>query len=63
MGETLVWKQTRDTITQVPVSDAVNEVSRTAQWPPERVEAELLENKRLLRIPGAKYHIWRDSLY
>lgn len=63
MGETRVWKQTREQITQVPISDAVTEVSRKAEWPPEKVQEELLENKKLLRIPGAKYHIWRDSLY
>ncbi len=63
MGEKVVWKQTKQVITQVPISDAVNEVSREAQLPPEKVERDLLENKRLLQIPGAKYHVWRDSLH
>jgi hypothetical protein len=63
MQRTLVWKQTSETITQVPLSQVVTDVAGKVNWPPEKVEKELVEEKKLLKIPGAKYHIWRDSLY
>lgn len=63
MGEPKVWKQTPSTITQVPLSTAINEVSRHVELSPELVEKELTEARKLFRIPGAKYHIWRDSLH
>lgn len=63
MQKTWVWKQTSKVITQVPFSEAQVEVSGHTGWPPEKVEKELIQEKRLVKLPEAKYHIWRDSLY
>lgn len=62
MGERLVWKQTRREITQVPLSSVIDELARTDQLTPDQITSLLLEQKQSLHVPGAKYHIWRDSL-
>lgn len=63
MAQQKVWKQTRSVITQIPLSQVCNEVQEMANLPPESVERHLVVEKRCLKIPGAKYHIWRDSLH
>lgn len=62
MGERLVWKQTRREITQVPLSSVIDELARKEDLTPEQITRHLLEQKKSLHVPGAKYHIWRDSL-
>ncbi|MCP5103362.1 MAG: hypothetical protein GY950_08285 [bacterium] len=62
MGQRMIWKQTRSTITQVPLSDVIDELWEMVNLPPEKIAKELLEDKKLLCTPEAKYHIWRDSL-
>lgn len=63
MAQQKVWKQTRSMITQVPITQVFNEVQEIADLPPESVEKHLVVEKRCLKIQGAKYHIWRDSLH
>ena len=62
MGEQLVWKQTKFLITQVPLSEAIAEVTKELQWPPGRVVKELMVEKNTVQTGGAKFHLWRDRL-
>lgn len=63
MGSKMIWKQSSGVITQVPLHQVITELAEKIQWPPEKVEQKLVYEKKLLQVPGAKYHIWRDSLH
>lgn len=57
-----VWKQTTHFITLEPVDDVIREICEETMWPEEQIQQQLFDQKKLIRIPGAKYHIYRDCL-
>ena len=57
-----VWKQTTHFITLEPVDDVIREIYEETMWPEEQIQQQLFDQKKLIRIPGAKYHIYRDCL-
>ncbi len=62
MEKQMIWKQTERQITQMHLSDVVHEVSGETGWTQDRIEDQLVDKKARLLTPGARYHIWRDSL-
>ncbi len=62
MAEILVWKKTSRQITQLKLSQVINEIERDDNTPPEVIKRQLLDERQLFQTPSARYHIWRDSL-
>lgn len=57
-----VWKQTTRFITHEHLDEVIREIESHTTWSEESIRRRLFENKDLIRIPGARYHIYRDSL-
>ncbi|NIM18512.1 MAG: hypothetical protein GTO45_41565 [Candidatus Aminicenantes bacterium] len=57
-----VWKRTTHFITLEPVDAVVREIVQETSWTEECICEKLFGEKILIRIPGARYHIYRDCL-
>ncbi len=60
--KTRVWKQTTSYITLEPVDEVIREIFEETMWPEEQIQRRLIDQKMLIRISGARYHIYRDCL-
>jgi hypothetical protein len=59
---TRVWKQTTQLITHEPVDVVVKEIEAGTSWTAESIRTRLIDRKLLIKVEGARYHIYRDSL-
>ena len=57
-----VWKQTPSLITLEPFDHVISEIHENTTWTKETIAEQLLSEKKLIRLPEAKYHIYRDCL-
>jgi hypothetical protein len=57
-----VWKRTTHFITLEPVDAVVREIVEETSWSEECICEKLFEEKILICIPGARYHIYRECL-
>lgn len=57
-----VWKQTTRFITLEPIELVLNEIEETTSWSKELIIEKLCCQKMLIRLPEARYHIYRDCL-
>jgi hypothetical protein len=57
-----IWKQTSHVITLEPVDNVIREIEEETRWNKENIQRKLIDQRMLIRIPGARYHIYRDCL-
>lgn len=57
-----VWKQTEGLITQEPLDMVIREIREATSMKENMIEEKLYNLKELVCIPGARFHIYRDSL-
>jgi hypothetical protein len=57
-----VWKQTELLLTHEPVENVIQEIKQHSHWSVEAIRNKLFESESLIRIPGARYHIYKDNL-
>jgi hypothetical protein len=62
MPPSRVWKRTPNFITHEPVEQVLMEICEQTSWQEDDIRKKLFESKLLIRVPGARYHIYRDSL-
>jgi hypothetical protein len=57
-----VWKQTTRFITLEPIELVLIEIEEFTSWSKELIMEKLCCQKMLIRLPEARYHIYRDCL-
>ena len=57
-----VWKQTSQFITLEPIDVALTEIQQCTSWSKKIIMEKLCGKKLLIRLPEARYHIYRDCL-
>lgn len=62
MPPSRVWKRTPKFITHEPVDQVITEICEETSWTEDTIRQKLFDSKLLIQVPGARYHIYRDSL-
>jgi hypothetical protein len=57
-----IWKRTNRLITLESIETAISEIQAITSWSVDAIEERLCNQKMLIRLPEAMFHLYRDCL-
>ncbi len=57
-----VWKKSGRVLTYELEENVIQEIKQHSHWSEEAIHDKLFESESLIRIPGARYHIYKENL-
>lgn len=57
-----VWKKTHLMVTHELEENVIREIIEHSHWSVDTIRCKLFDNESLIRIPGARFHVYRENL-